>query len=115
MGLIVSDGPITAATYEINWYTIDGGGGTSTAGPYILTGTIGQPDAGAMANENYEVFGGFWVGGELCFVDFATLRGSLSIGLTTTATLATHGAAERIWITLTALTGGIYICLPMSG
>ena len=35
-----ADGP-----YEINWYTIDGGGGTSTGGPYTLTGTIAQPDA----------------------------------------------------------------------
>jgi len=34
-----------AGPYEITWYTIDGGGGTSTGGPYVLTGTIGQPDA----------------------------------------------------------------------
>jgi hypothetical protein len=39
-----------AGPYRIDWYTIDGGGGTSTGGtgsggPYVLTGTIGQPDA----------------------------------------------------------------------
>jgi len=28
--------------YEISWYTIDGGGGTSSGGLYVLTGTIGQ-------------------------------------------------------------------------
>lgn len=31
--------------YEISWYTIDGGGGSSSGGPYTLVGTIGQPDA----------------------------------------------------------------------
>ena len=26
--------------YEISWYTIDGGGGTSSGGPYVLTGVL---------------------------------------------------------------------------
>ena len=34
------------AQYSINWYTIDGGGGTSTEGAHMVSGTIGQPDAG---------------------------------------------------------------------
>ena len=34
--------------YSIDWYTIDGGG-TSTGGVYSASGTIGQPDAGAMS------------------------------------------------------------------
>ena len=56
--------------YEIDWYTIDGGGGTSSGGPYMLTGTIGQPDAGWCAGGVYELLGGFWPGGALCIVDF---------------------------------------------
>jgi len=36
---------IVGADYSISWYTIDGGGGQSSGGPYVLTGTIGQPDA----------------------------------------------------------------------
>ncbi len=56
--------------YEINWSTIDGGGGTSSGGPYELTATIGQPDAAYSAGGNYELLGGFWPGGPLCFVDF---------------------------------------------
>jgi hypothetical protein len=56
--------------YEINWYTIDGGGGRSTGGPYVLTGTIGQPDAAWSKGGNYELLGGFWPGGPLCFVNF---------------------------------------------
>ena len=27
--------------YDISWYTINGGGGMSSGGPYVLTGTIG--------------------------------------------------------------------------
>jgi hypothetical protein len=56
--------------YQIVWSTIDGGGGQSAGGQYVLTGTIGQPDAGYSASENYELLGGFWPGGPLCFVDF---------------------------------------------
>ncbi len=39
---------------------MDGGGGTSTGGVYSVTGTIGQPDAGAMSGGNYTLQGGFW-------------------------------------------------------
>jgi hypothetical protein len=47
-------------TYSIDWSTIDGGGGTSTGGVYSFSGTIGQPDAGAMSGGNYTLQGGFW-------------------------------------------------------
>lgn len=51
----------SAQSYSIGWYKIAGGGGASTNGPYSLTGTIGQTDAGvAMAGGNYSVTGGFW-------------------------------------------------------
>ncbi len=56
--------------YKITWSTVDGGGGQSSGGPYTLTGTIGQPDAAYSAGGNYELLGGFWTGGPLCFVDF---------------------------------------------
>jgi len=56
--------------YELSWYTIDGGGGQSSGGPYTLTGTIGQPDAAYSAGGNYELLGGFWPGGPLCIVSF---------------------------------------------
>ncbi|HVV00731.1 MAG TPA: hypothetical protein VHH88_05170 [Verrucomicrobiae bacterium] len=46
--------------YSIDWYTIDGGGGTSTGGVYSISGTIGQPDAGHMSGGNYTLDGGFW-------------------------------------------------------
>ena len=56
--------------YEIGWSTIDGGGGTSSGGPYVLTGTIGQPDADWASSGGYELLGGFWPGGPLCVVEF---------------------------------------------
>jgi len=34
-------------------------------------GTTGQPDAAYSAGGDYELLGGFWPGGPLCFVDFA--------------------------------------------
>ena len=53
---------LAAQSYAINWFTIDGGGGTSAGGPYSVSGTIGQPDAGGpMTNGRFAVTGGFWV------------------------------------------------------
>jgi len=56
--------------YILDWSTIDGGGGTSRGGQYVLTGTIGQPDASYSGAGGYELLGGFWPGGPLCFVEF---------------------------------------------
>jgi len=54
---------VQAQTYSIDWFTIDGGGGTSTGGVYSVSGTIGQPDAGpAMTGATFTVLGGFWPG-----------------------------------------------------
>src|SRR5215831_17931849 len=49
-----------AQNYSIDWFTIDGGGGTSTGGVFSVTGTIGQPDAGHMSGGSYAIDGGFW-------------------------------------------------------
>jgi len=52
-----------AQDFSINWYTIDGGGGTSTGGDFSLSGTIGQHDAGGpMTGGDFSLTGGFWVG-----------------------------------------------------
>lgn len=50
------------AQYSIDWFTVDGGGGTSTGGVYSVTGTIGQPDASPQPLQGgpYSVTGGFW-------------------------------------------------------
>ena len=36
------------------------GGGISSGGPYILSGTIGQPFAGWSIGGEYELFGDIW-------------------------------------------------------
>jgi hypothetical protein len=61
LGLLVF-GPLTGRSqnYSIDWFTIDGGGGTSTGGVYSVSGTIGQPDAGRMTGASYALDGGFW-------------------------------------------------------
>jgi hypothetical protein len=57
-------------TYDLSWSTIDGGGGVSSGGQYIVRGTIGQPDAAYSAGGQYELLSGFWPGEPSCFVDF---------------------------------------------
>jgi hypothetical protein len=49
-----------AQSYALGWFTIDGGGGTSTGGVFMVSGTIGQPDAGMMSGGNFTLEGGFW-------------------------------------------------------
>lgn len=50
-----------ADSFTLDWFTLDGGGGTSTGGVYSVTGTIGQPDAGpVMTGGSFSVTGGFW-------------------------------------------------------
>jgi hypothetical protein len=49
-----------AQNYSIDWFTINGGGGTSSAGAYAISGTLGQPDAGNLSGGNYRLEGGFW-------------------------------------------------------
>ena len=51
---------VHAQQYSIDSHTIAGGGGTSTGGGFSVSGTIGQPDAGAMSGGNYSLAGGFW-------------------------------------------------------
>jgi hypothetical protein len=49
-----------AQNYSIDWFKVAGGGGTSTGGVFTVSGTIGQPDAGAMTNGSFTIVGGFW-------------------------------------------------------
>jgi hypothetical protein len=68
--LFLAFASVAFADYQIVWSTIDSGGGQSAGGQYKLTGTIGQPDAEYSEGGQYELLGGFWPGGPLCYVDF---------------------------------------------
>jgi hypothetical protein len=62
-GVVLAQSP--EQTYDLSWWTVDGGGGTSAAaGNYTLDGTAGQPDPGpVLSGEGYNLEGGFWGGG----------------------------------------------------
>jgi hypothetical protein len=58
---VASSAP-SGGDYAITRSTVDGGGGSSVGGDFVLTGTIGQPDArrvGAHGGD-YGLAGGFW-------------------------------------------------------
>ena len=62
MLLMFSIGFSVADDFEISRSTIDGGGAMfSQGGDFELSGTIGQPDAGAMTGGDFELTGGFWI------------------------------------------------------
>jgi hypothetical protein len=50
------------AQFSLPWFSIDGGGGTSAGGQFSVSGTIGQPDAGALSGGVFKLEGGFWSG-----------------------------------------------------
>ena len=58
--LLIFIAGLRAQSFGLDWFKVDGGGGTSTGGVYAVSGTIGQPDAGAMNGGPYSVTGGFW-------------------------------------------------------
>jgi hypothetical protein len=64
MSLTAAVGQLVApGQFDLTWTTADGGGGTSTGGAFILNGSIGQPDAGAlMSGGTFALAGGFWPG-----------------------------------------------------
>lgn len=50
-----------AMGYELDWWTVDGGGQTfATGGSYRLSNTAGQPDAGNLSGGSFTLGGGFW-------------------------------------------------------
>lgn len=53
-------------TYDLSWWSVDGGGGTSTDGNFTLTGSIGQPDVGISRACGTVMSGGVWSGSEPC-------------------------------------------------
>jgi uncharacterized repeat protein (TIGR01451 family) len=54
--------PLLAQTYQIPWWTVDGGGAMGLAGgTFVVSGTAGQPDAGpALIGGPFALSGGFW-------------------------------------------------------
>jgi uncharacterized repeat protein (TIGR01451 family) len=64
LGLVLLAGPAGAQTFEITWFTVDGGGAMfSTAGSFSVGATAGQADAGGPhVGATFSLSGGFWAG-----------------------------------------------------
>jgi hypothetical protein len=61
--LLLASTALAAGGYRLDWWTANGGGGTSTGEGYQLSGTISQPDVGpALSGDGYRLEGGFWGG-----------------------------------------------------
>jgi len=60
LALLTCSRPACAQSFDINWFTIAGGGGTSTGGVYAITGTIGQGHTGESSGDTYSIEDGFW-------------------------------------------------------
>ncbi len=68
---VIGLGAPVVADPDLSWFTIDGGGGSSSGGTFSLMGTIGQPDAGAtMTGGSFSLNGGFWGAGNPCPADY---------------------------------------------
>jgi hypothetical protein len=58
---VVSLASAQSRLWDLTWFTIDGGGATSSAGDgFVLSGAIGQPDSGSLSGGVYALRGGFW-------------------------------------------------------
>ena len=58
--LLLASWQISAQVFKIDWFTVDGGGGTSRGGEFEVSGTVGQADAGIMQSAGFTLSGGFW-------------------------------------------------------
>ena len=61
IALIILPALAADALTRVEWRTIDGGGGVSVGGGYVISGIAGQPDAGVRIGGGYRLNGGFWL------------------------------------------------------
>ena len=63
VGLFVAASVVLSQTgggFDLSFFTIDGGGGSSAGGGFTLSGVIGQPDPGVLSGGPYTLQGGFY-------------------------------------------------------
>jgi hypothetical protein len=70
--------PTANAVLNVDWYSIDAGGSTTTGGTLTLRGTIGQPDAHVASGGTYVLDGGFRTISH-CVVSDANEDGSVDV------------------------------------
>jgi uncharacterized repeat protein (TIGR01451 family) len=123
--------PAAAQSYDLTWWTLDGGGLTDASGaPFDAGMTAGQPDAGGpFAGGSYSVSGGFWA----LFAGGASLVADLWISKSDGQASSVPGTSVSYTIVVTndgpdaaasasvldapppALTGVSWTCTPSPG
>ena len=79
--LLVSAATPAAAQMAVQRFAIAGGGATSSAGPYTVSGTAGQAEAGStLSGGAYGITGGFWTVFETEPCSIALLPATLANG-----------------------------------
>ena len=53
-------GGVAGHDFDIDWSSLDSGGGVSAVDGYELHGTTGQPDTASLAAADFVLTGGFW-------------------------------------------------------
>jgi len=56
----LADTKLAGTSFEMSWWSVDGGGGVSNGDGFTLAGTIGQHDSAISAGGPYAFRGGFW-------------------------------------------------------
>lgn len=63
VALMLVGGAVHLQAEQVTRHRIAGGGGTSAAGAYTLSGTFAQPEAAVSSAAGYRLQGGFWIRG----------------------------------------------------
>jgi hypothetical protein len=63
-GIMPQATPAGAATYEIPWQSVNGGGAPSSSTNYSVNASVGQSAIGYSTSTNYEAGIGYWYGAE---------------------------------------------------
>jgi hypothetical protein len=58
--LLLLGSAVPSRSQQIARFSIDAGGGRSTGGAYVVTGTFAQPDAALAMAPGHRLQGGFW-------------------------------------------------------
>jgi hypothetical protein len=88
------------AGYSLDWWSVDGGAGSSSGGSYTLGGSLGQPDAQTSSGGAYALDGGFWSGAS---VPTATNTPTATATFTPTPTVtATNTVTSTVTLTRTS-------------
>jgi uncharacterized repeat protein (TIGR01451 family) len=126
--LVLATAPaaVSAQTWEVGWWTVDGGGITFGAGGAFEVGaTLGQPDAGGpQAGGAFVVHGGFWALASNADLSIVKTDGQASAvpgqALTYTIVASNAGPAPALGARVTdlppaALLGAAWTCTASPG